>query len=687
MNIKLANFPKALPGHRRRAGTKSKVMMRVKTYQYYNNILCIPASLLYDDWELMSYRKYLYKCEKGQLVRVREGKGKGNEALLDFYRLPEEYKDACKENLGDPKKVVTINLLEEWIVPDSRAITFFADHTYPDGTSLKPRVQVERATNCCILNAIRSVLESPKYASATFGPNKTRRWEEISKAVNTLDRERWTHNLPKAPSRLKQRYQRYLKEGYRSFIHAGEGNQHTRVIKGEIADYLMAVYCLPNAFSIPELHHMYLSETDQRGWPSLSEGAIKMFLDRPENRRVWTLARHGKEVYDKKYKHTVSRDRTRWFPNVYWAIDGTKLDLVYYDPDSSNKMASYKRVDVVFDVHSQKIIGWSFSETENHTDHFRSMKMAIQNSGCRPYLLTYDNQSGHRMAGMQDFYSRIVAEDGGTHYLHRAYGHGNPADELFGLFQKEVIIKLWNSDGQGVRTRKDDSRRDVDFLMSQRENLPTKESIIRYWEAAVRTWNEGRHSTKLIARNTVYQEAMPMREELKLEEIVKYMWIEEKKRTITYRAHGIEVEVSGRKHLFEVYDDEGRIDLEFRRKHIGSKFIVRYDPDNMDSYIQLLGQNHAGEKYLVAYALPKRAYDPVPATMLEGEKARWLEDFAVRDREYERDMKAIEALQKRTGITPERMIAEQEMAIKMQGIVKKSVSIETDKKKSLLTQI
>lgn len=67
----------------------------------------------------------------------------------------------------------------------------------------------------------------------------------------------------------------------------------------------------------------------------------------------------------------------------------------------TNKMEAYARIDVVFDVYSEKIIGYSLSETESITDHFRAVKMAVQTAGVRPFLCAYDKQSGHISAKMQ----------------------------------------------------------------------------------------------------------------------------------------------------------------------------------------------------------------------------------------------------------------------------------------------
>ena len=76
-----------------------------KTYTVYNNQLSIPASLLYDEWGIISYENYMKKCHRGQLVRTRMGKGKGNFALLSYYDLPNHIKALCIEKLGDYKKM------------------------------------------------------------------------------------------------------------------------------------------------------------------------------------------------------------------------------------------------------------------------------------------------------------------------------------------------------------------------------------------------------------------------------------------------------------------------------------------------------------------------------------------------------------------------------------------------------
>ena len=80
-----------------------------KTYIVHNNQLSIPASLLYEDWNLMSFENYRKKCQRGKLVqsRMRNSKGKEKVALMSYHHLPEYIKTICIEKLGDPGQMKT----------------------------------------------------------------------------------------------------------------------------------------------------------------------------------------------------------------------------------------------------------------------------------------------------------------------------------------------------------------------------------------------------------------------------------------------------------------------------------------------------------------------------------------------------------------------------------------------------
>lgn len=134
----------------------------------------------------MAYRTYHTLCQRGKLIRTKEGRGSGNEAFVSFHDLPYNYKTICINHLGDPKEVVVRNQLESYIVPDSKAIRFFSEHRKPCGKPISLEDQREKATNAIILNAIQTVLNDRSSKSKMFGRKTTEVWKNISEAVNAV---------------------------------------------------------------------------------------------------------------------------------------------------------------------------------------------------------------------------------------------------------------------------------------------------------------------------------------------------------------------------------------------------------------------------------------------------------------------------------------------------------------------
>ncbi|ELY1979203.1 hypothetical protein SL055_001412 [Flavobacterium psychrophilum] len=642
-------------------------------YQYQNNILSIPAKLLYCDWGLMSYKNYNVMCFRKKLIRTKEGRGKDNEAWVSYHDLPRDIKAVAKEKLGEPKDTIVVNKLLNYMVPDATAINFFASHRKPDGTSLSDEKQREKATNCIILNAIQTVLKSK---AGVFGKQKTKIWENISISVNNLpvynkedpQNGGWLFSLPGHEVRLKQKYNEYLKDGYKTFIHKGEGTENSTKLKGEVADFILAKYQLPNKPTVTDVLRDYeTARGDNPTWPSLSEQGVGRWLNEPAQERIWILARDGKDAWRRKFGNAIERSKDNWFPNVYWAIDGSKLDLVYYEDTAGNKMEAKQKINVLFDIYSEKIIGYSLSETENHFDHIAAVNMGMQEAQVRPYLMTYDNQSGHKMKRMQELYGNVIAKTGGTHYAHKVGQKSSPVEQFFFRLQTEVISKFWFSDKQSVKARLSRNQMNAEFIKENKHNLPTKAEIPKIWEYIVKTWNNAEHPRfKGQTRCQVYNHEMPMQEELSLLDIVSTVWVAESTERTYYR-DGIKLKIGKDEYKFEVYEDNTDIDLEFRRLNVGNKFIIRYSPEYLNDYVQLYKLDDNKQLQLVAYAQPKRAHENIPVLMKEGDNAQRIKDFDTQEIEYQRDKKASESVAKRTGITREALIQDQALMVKMGG--------------------
>ncbi len=358
-------------------------------YQYQNNILSIPAKLLYDELDLMAYDTYQKWCARGKLVRTKEGRGSGNTAWVSFHDIKEDWvKNAVKAFLGSPDKVVSKNLLEEYITPDHRATNFFASHRKPNGKTLSFDKQIEKATSAMILNAIEKVFKQ----RGALVRKKKEAWNNVSEAVNALDKNKWNYKLPKNPRSLERRYKRYLKDGYASFIHAGEGSDNARKVTAQIENLILSLYCLPNKPYSSSVHDMYLQflggafevfdiktgevfdrddfYVDDKP-VEISEGTVWNYINAPHNKLIIAKARNG--AYDFSHKNRPHVNRTA--PNFSMSkITLDDRDIMHTRLHDGTKVKAY----YAFDDLSGAMIGIAHSKTKDHDLYLDCIKNMFQ---------------------------------------------------------------------------------------------------------------------------------------------------------------------------------------------------------------------------------------------------------------------------------------------------------------------
>lgn len=640
-------------------------------FEYQQNILCVASKWLWEN-EIISEGNIKYLCSTGKIKKISVG-GNGRRALVAYESIPDRFKTKIKALAGDPYEQVRYVVLADYIEYDLEAEKFYKSYLLEDGSNLPEEKQKEYTHQATIFNAVNHVATNV-VVQRKFG-GKTKMWSKMLEAIQNLPTT-WLHTRYKNELSFKRAFKKYLNDGYEANVSGKFLNTNTVKITGDIADFLLAQYCLPIKYSVPEVMDVYNKVREKNGWKSIAEKTILTWLNKPEQMRKWYAARHGKDAYMKKYGHSLSRDRSEFFPNSWWSIDGTKLDWVHYE-DNKQKMAASMKIDVVFDVYSEKIIGWDIAFTENHAAHFRAIKQAVNVAGARPYLLTYDNQSGHKSSKMQDLYDRLMPEKG-THYPHMVGRKtGSPAEQIFNRLQQQVIGKMWFSDKQSIKVRKEDNKPNTDFLIEFKGALPTKEEFFQWFELAVMQWNSKCRRDMKICRNDLYAQETQFRNEIDYMDQVSLFWIDESKPK-KYYGHGMPMTVEGKDYLFEVYDENDQIDMEFRRNYVGEQLIVRYDPEQLDQYIALYKLNPQQEKVFVAYAEKKRTYQQIPVLMKEHSRDQMMKDIAVRENEFKRDLAEAEAIMKRAGITVETMIEDQELNMKFKGQLPKEEQMQAD---------
>ena len=640
-------------------------------FEYQQNTLCVASNWLYSAG-VMSESNYKQLCSIGKIKKLTIG-GNGRKALVAYESIPDRFKKIIREKVGDPYASVKNIVFGDYMNWDFEAESYFKNYLLDNGTHLPEEKQSEYTHQAIMFNAVKHIATNV-VVQKRFG-GKQQMWDRMLEAIGNLP-ETWMHTRYKNVVSFKRAIKKYEDEGYGSIVSGKWLNSNPSKIIDEVADFLLAQYCLPIKHTTPELLRIYESVREAKGWKPLSERAVNAWLDKTEQKRIWMLARDGKDEYMKNFGHTVTRTRAQWFPNAWWAIDGTKLDLVHF-ANNKQKMAAELKINVVFDVYSEKIIGWDIAYSENHASHFRAIKMAVGESGCRPFLFTYDKQSGHTSGKMQDLYNKLPAK-GGTHYSHKVGRKSSPAEQIFNRLQQQVISKMWFSDKQGIKVRTANNKPNTDFIVEYKTALPTVDQFNKIFTALVNKWNAGKQDDWDLNRIEMYNQETEHREEIDIMDQLSMFWIDETK-VKKYYAHGMPLTVDGKDYIYEVYDDTNNIDIEFRRKFVGESLIVRYDPERLDEFVGLYELTPSGEKRFVAYAQSKRMHESIPVLMKDNSKALLLQDVAVRDAELKRDQDAYERLINRTGISRESLIEEQELMIKFQGHLPKEEQMETDR--------
>jgi hypothetical protein len=627
-------------------------------YEYHGDKLCVKLKVLEDN-EIITYDQFRGLLRRGRLSVVKEGRGAGNYVLIDFESIQRsDIKDAILQ-IAKPERA-TQSILEQYIKPDTEVFRFFSSYRKPNGQKLSDVIQKRYATNALILKAIIQFEQSLYGKYKVMGLSKTKMWQRICDAVNELPVTKYDHNIPGSIRGLQVALDKYKEKGVESIIPESVGNQNTRKLKGEIADWFLAKYALPIKQPVSLIMVEYNELRISKGWGPITEQAVLMFLNKPENKRVWMLSRHGEQEWRKHFGHKISREKDNWFPNVCWGIDGSKLDFIYQTAEGTQAKI---KVNLVCDIYSEKILGYSFSLTENIVDHFTAIKMACSNASSRPYLFLYDNQSGHKSKRMQEVYSNIVAKEGGTHYPNKPYSHANPMEQLFGRIQQWCLNQEWFSDKQSIKARKADSQVNIDFIKDYAHKLPTLDQLESYFPQLIAKWNEGKHEKLAITRNVVYQSPMAQSESFDYEELCTLFWLTETK-PIKYKPTGLVVKVNDVSHEFEVYTKDDLIDIEFRRKYVGERFVVKYDPQSLDTYVQLHLVDEHGSQTHIANAQPKHKHQQVPILMGETSKSDFLRDYEIRTIELDHARSEYKKLVERTGVSIEDVIENTEFKMK-----------------------
>lgn len=577
--------------------------------QWENNMLCLEAAWLYGDGQIITKANYdkMSRCED---IEVIQRACRNRVALVSYESLPQRFKDMIYKKVGDVYALAAKNQVQRNIHPDQKALDFYRKHTFGDERHLPVEAQLEYYNNAIVMNAIHVIVTDRKARRRSLGGSTASTWENIAKAVERLDGKKYPHKLPGHPRRLKEKYADYLKEGYQTFIHAGFCNKNKEKLNDEIKLWILAQWA-NNVERITSENHLLQVYNDhakvqraksreaEKQWQEIkSVNTLHNFLYSDGIKVLWWGARYGELKAKEKfmYQHSTLLPTKR---DGLWYSDGTKVNYYYRDEDGSVRTTS---VYEVMDVYSERFIGYAFCKNEDYRAQRAAFKMALQTSGQKPYQVSFDNQGGHKKLEATSFMDGMARLAIKTQPYN---GKSKTIESAFGRFQSQHLKKDWYFVGQNITAKARESRANMEYILANKENLPTHDECVARYLQRRDEWNNAPHPKTGISRSEMYEDSVNP-EAVKLTEadmIDLFCVTREEKVRVT--AYGISFIEDSKKYTYMIYRD-GMPDVKWIADHVDARFMAKVDPDDM-TYLHLHEETPGRGSLYVITAVTKTA--------------------------------------------------------------------------------
>jgi len=359
--------------------------MCTSPYEIYNNNYGVRLSFIVSDQHrrhqesvrLLAYDAYKKRASRKKDFRLREGRGLGNEALINFEKLTIIEQQTLVDKWGEPAKTVKMHQFKDFILEDSSSISFFSAYRLSDKRSLPSDVVLEYTANAKILNACHLIITNNASKRKVMGGVRANLWGKLADCIINLNQTEFPHTLPVNDRRLQEKYRKYKKEGYTALIHKGFCNNNSRKVTLDIERLILSLYVQSNKPYVADVANDYLrflagdveivdfksgeiydrNNFYENGQPiTLSEATIWNYINQPSNRAIVDKYRMDSQTYRNKHSPHHHRHAPQY------SFSKVSMD----DRDLPRKMPNGKRVKAyyAYDVASGCIIGAAHSQTK-----------------------------------------------------------------------------------------------------------------------------------------------------------------------------------------------------------------------------------------------------------------------------------------------------------------------------------
>jgi hypothetical protein len=510
----------------------------------------------------------------------------GRKRLVVYEKLKAQYKELVDAIFGNPYDFKASEIILSHLV-DVRSESIVIRQFEP--LSIE---QIDRYVTAYKYIRLASTINEENVATLGFA-KMDQFWKAICRQIQVNKVA-----LPSHPNALRRKVREYREKGPICVVPVGKfGNQNTVKISEEQRNYLISLYSGHQKPSMELVAMLYNKHAESVGWPRIAPSTVRYtFRPGTELRQIAEFHRDP-QIHKQKYLHSISTKKASK-RNLLWESDGTKLNLFYRD--EKGKVRADLEIYLVADSASEMILGYHFSHSEDHATVYAAYRMAINRAGVRPDQVLFDNGGAHNAKVTKEFISRIAHNSFQT----RPYnGQSKTIEKTIGMWQDQVLRLQPSFTGMNITAKADDSRANMAWLKDNPDQIPTKAEAIRQAIDSIEVWNQyasgGKRSP--IKRYEALEEGGVA---IEMMDMVNMFYLQ-REQPVTFRKDGLQIEIRTERLLYMVYEWSGGNTADWMAEHCNDKFIVRYDPEDLNT-IHLYQNNHNGLTWMAQARIKDR---------------------------------------------------------------------------------
>ncbi len=551
--------------------------------KYHNSTtLCLEFEELVP--KLMSKPNYDQSKSRGNIIVYGIG-GNGRSILIEYETLPKKYKEAVRQQYGDPYQYIAKQPIKELIQWDLKAEQFYREYVLPNNLGL-PEDYIKKYTKAASwLNTIGYLTTDKRALKDRLNISISEFWSTV---FSLLSSEKV--HLPLSEKRLKEKIKAYFINNHPKYEALVKpdlfrwGNTNTKKIADEVAEsFLIKLLAHDHQFNCAVVRAAYNKWAVETGRKTLTTAGIRAFYERKKH-----IILYNREGKAENYATFVPQIRQTNISAPMLLINGDDnvLDLYFTQEKRDKKGQAYTsytyrpELYVILDTYNNYPLGYAIADTPSKElikEAFRNAANHVKqllNGYYLPYQIKTDRFGLGKGNDLDLFYQSIC-----TNYTAATarLAQGKKIEQFFGNDLNAVLktfINYGNRNNQAQEQRNPEAVDRVKKLYPSIDEMPAY--VAKVFEMLRQTVNETTGKTRQQEWIEAFQQSeKSLNQAITAEQHLQiFGTLHKPKNGSSNRLNPKGLEIMGGKYLYE-------IPSKFFPEHAGRKVQVFYDSFDM----------------------------------------------------------------------------------------------------------